>query len=266
MQTEKILAAAQEAALKAGAYLKENYGQLRRPEVELKGEIDLVTKHDRKSQQIIYDLLKENFPRHSFLSEEDLKVENEKELLWVIDPLDGTTNYAQSLPVFSVSIAFLLEGIPRVGVVYAPLLQEMFHAVKGGGAFLNGKPLAVSRERELGNSVLGTGFPYDIRESSQNNIEHFSRFLLKTRALRRMGSAAIDVAYTAAGRFDGFWELKLLPWDIAAAMLMVQEAGGEVTDFAGNPFDPFKRNIVASNRYIHEQMLRVLRENQDGTD
>ena len=262
MHKEKILAVAREASLKAGSYLKKNYGDIRRHEVEFKGAINLVTKHDRESQQIIYQLLKENFPHHSILSEEDLKVENEKELLWVIDPLDGTTNYAHSLPVFSVSIAFLQEGKPQVGVVYAPLLDEMFYAVKGNGAFLNGKRIAVSKEKDLGKSMLGTGFPYDLRESSRNNIDHFSKFLLKSRAIRRMGSAAIDLAYTAAGRFDGFWELKLFPWDIAAAMLMVQEAGGKVTDFAGNPCDPFMRDIVASNSQIHEQMLQVIQKNE----
>ncbi|UCH93608.1 MAG: inositol monophosphatase, partial [Candidatus Aminicenantes bacterium] len=234
MDDEKILQAAQEAALKAGKYLKENYRGARRPEVKFKGEIDLVTECDRESQGMIYTRLKEKFPHHSILAEEDLFIEKDKELLWLIDPLDGTTNFAHSLPVFSVSIAFFAEGKPRVGVVYAPMLEEMFYAVKNGGAFLNQEKITVSKEKNLGNSLLATGFPYDCRESKQNNLEHFSKFLVKARAIRRWGVASIDLSYVAAGRFEGFWEPKLKPWDTAAGMLIVQEAKGKVTDYSGN--------------------------------
>jgi myo-inositol-1(or 4)-monophosphatase len=260
MDNEKILQVALEAALKAGSYLKENYNDIQRPKVEFKGEIDLVTKCDKESQEIICSILAENFPHHSILAEEDLSIEKEKELLWLIDPLDGTTNFAHSLPVFSVSIAFFQEGAPLVGVVYIPMLKEMFHAVNSGGAFLNQKKITVSQEKDLGNSVLATGFPYDCRESKQNNLGNFSKFLVKARAIRRWGVASIDLSYVAAGRFEGFWEPKLKPWDTAAGMLIVQEAGGKVTDYSGNPFDPFMKEILASNGHIHNQMFQVIHE------
>jgi myo-inositol-1(or 4)-monophosphatase len=258
MDKENILKVAQEAALLAGNYLKKNYGKIKRPEVEFKGEIDLVTKCDKESQEIICSILEKKFPNHSILAEEDLSIEKEKELLWLIDPLDGTTNFAHSLPVFSVSIAFFQEGKPVVGIVYAPILEEMFHAVTNGGAFLNREIITVSREKDLGNSVLATGFPYDCRESKQNNLENFSRFLVKARAIRRWGVASIDLAYIAAGRFEAFWEPKLKPWDTAAGMLLVQEAGGKVTDYSENPYNPFMQEILATNSYIHEQMLKVI--------
>ena len=255
MNDEKILRTAQEAAFQAGKYLKENYKPDRRPEIEFKGDIDLVTEKDRESQKIIYRILKENFPGHSILGEEDLNVEKDKELLWLLDPLDGTTNFAHSLPMFSVSIAFLVEGKTRAGVVYVPLLDEMFYAVKGGGAFLNKKKITVSKERDLGKSLLATGFPYDRRVSKVNNVDHFNKFIVKARGIRRMGSAAIDLSYTAAGRFDGFWEIKLNPWDTAAAFLFVEEAGGKVTDFSGNPYNPFMKECAASNGRIHHLIL-----------
>jgi myo-inositol-1(or 4)-monophosphatase len=261
MDNEKILQVALEAARRAGSYLKENYSDVQRPEVEFKGEIDLLTKYDKESQEIICSILAENFPTHSILAEEDLNVVQEKESLWLIDPLDGTTNFAHSLPVFSVSIAFYLENKPLVGVVYAPILQEMFHAVSNGGAFLNQKKITVSKEKKLGDSVLATGFPYDCRESKQNNLGNFSKFLVKARALRRWGVASIDLSYVAAGRFEGFWEPKLKPWDTAAGMLIVQEAGGKVTDYSDNPFDPFMKEILASNTHIHDQMLQVIHSN-----
>lgn len=260
MDNEKILQVAQEAALKAGSYLRENYNDVQRPKVIFKGEIDLVTKCDKESQEIICSILTGNFPTHSLLAEEDFNVEKEKELLWLIDPLDGTTNFAHSLPVFSVSIAFFQEGKPLVGVVYIPLLKEMFHAVNNGGAFLNQKRISVSPEKDLGNSVLATGFPYDCRESKQNNLGNFSKFLVKARAIRRWGVASIDLSYVAAGRFEGFWEPKLKPWDTAAGMLIVQEAGGKVTDYSDSPFNPFMKEILASNRHIHDQMLQVIHE------
>lgn len=252
----EILDTALEAAAEAGAYLKATFGC--KPNVEFKGRIDLVTERDRQSQGKILRLIRARFPGHSILAEEELDEKKDEAALWLIDPLDGTTNYAHSLPAFCVSIAFFDQGQPQVGVVYAPIFGEMFQAIKGGGAFLNGKRIKVSAEKELGKSLLATGFPYDICESEVNNIDHFTRFLQKAQAIRRWGSAALDLCYTAAGRFDGFWELKLFPWDTAAGMLMVEEAGGTVSDFSGRPFQPFLREIVASNGPIHHQMLAVL--------
>lgn len=257
MDYEKILNIAKEAALTAGKFLKENVAG--HTEIEYKGDIDLVTQRDRQSQQIIYKIIKDNFPQHSILGEEDLSVEKDNEFLWLIDPIDGTTNFAHSLPIFCVSIAFLKKGIPRVGVVYVPMLDEMFHAVCGKGAFLNEKQIHVSKKTELGKSLLATGFPYDRRESEINNVNHFNKFIVRALCIRRMGSAAIDLCYTAAGRYDAFWELKLHPWDTAAGLLLVEEAGGKVTDFSGGPFNPFKKECLASNGNIHPQMLEVLK-------
>ncbi|HLP47480.1 MAG TPA: inositol monophosphatase family protein [Candidatus Kapabacteria bacterium] len=256
MDYEKILAIAREAALTAGNYLKENFD--RKPAIEYKSAIELVTERDRESQQIIYQIIKKHFPNHSILGEEDLDEVEEKDLLWMIDPIDGTTNFAHSLPIFSVSIAFLVEGKTQVGVVFAPILGEMFYTIRGGGAFLDKKQIHVSQEKDLRKSLLCTGFPYDIRESENNNLNHFNKFVLQALAVRRLGSAAIDLCYTAAGRLDGFWELKLKPWDTAAAFLMVEEAGGIVTDFSNKPFDPLMKECLASNSLIHSQMLEII--------
>ncbi|MCK5057894.1 MAG: inositol monophosphatase [Candidatus Aminicenantes bacterium] len=253
---QKILNTAIRAASTAGKYLKETFAQ--KPKIEYKGKIDLVTERDRMSQEMIYKIIKEEFPNHSVMGEENLNIEKDEELLWLIDPLDGTTNYAHSLPVFSVSIAFLEKGQTKVGVVYQPMLEEMFQAVEGTGAFLNNKKIKVSEETDLRKSLLATGFPYDLRESPVNNLDNFSKFAHEARAIRRCGSAAIDLSYAAAGRFDGFWELKLSPWDTAAALLFVKEAGGKITDFSGNPFNPFMKECLASNAHIHDRMLAIL--------
>ena len=253
---QKILDTAVDAAYRAGKYLKETFAK--RPKIEYKGKIDLVTVRDRESQEIIYKIIKEKFPGHSILGEENLDIKKDKELLWLIDPLDGTTNYAHMLPIFSVSIAFVEQGKTKAAAVYNPMLDEMFRAIKNSGAFLNKKKIEVSGEKDLHKSLLATGFPYDIRESKTNNIEYFKKFILEVQGIRRCGSAAIDLSYVAAGRFDGFWELKLSPWDTAAALLFVQEAGGEVTDFSGNPFDPFMKECLASNGLIHRQMLEII--------
>lgn len=258
MEYMTILNTAKDAALTAGKFLKESFNQ--QLEIEYKGEINLVTEKDRESQEMIYKLVKDRFPDHSILGEEDLSVEKDKDHLWLIDPIDGTTNFAQSIPMFCVSIAFMEKGSPRVGVVYLPMLDEMFHAVRGSGAFLNNKQIHVSKKTELGKSLLATGFPYDRRESKINNVNHFNKFILRSLCIRRMGSAAIDLCYTAAGRFDGFWELKLFPWDSAAGLLIVEEAGGKVTDFSGNSFNPFLKECLATNGLIHSQMLQTLNE------
>ncbi len=255
---EKIVSIAKIAATQAGNYLKENFFE--KLEVEFKGEIDLVTERDRKSQEIIQKIITKNFPEHSILGEEDLKVIKKTPLLWVIDPLDGTTNYSHSLPIFCVSIAFMVENDVRVGVIYNPMLDELFWSIKGKGAFLNGERIRVSDEINLKKSLLATGFPYDLRRSRNNNVDYFNSFILRAQAVRRCGSAALDLAYLAAGRYDGFWEIKLYPWDTAAGFLMVKEAGGEVTDFSGREFKITKKECLATNGKIHSQMLEVIDE------
>lgn len=252
----EYVAAAQEAARKAGAMLKENMGKAR--EIVYKGAVNIVTNFDERSQEIIYQHLSSRFPDHDFLAEEDLHQKRGSDFCWIIDPIDGTTNYAHNFPVFCVSIALASREEIKAGVIYDPLREEMFSALQGGGAFLNGEKIAVSGVTELQKSLLATGFPYDVWESQENNLNHFANFITRAQAVRRCGSAAIDLCYIACGRFDGFWELKLNPWDIAAGALMVTEAGGIMSDFRGDPFSIYGDESLASNGLIHEQMIQVL--------
>ncbi len=252
----KAMDAAVAAARKSGKLLKENLGKTNH--VEFKGEIDLVTEMDKNSETIIIESLLSAFPDYGILSEEGEELNASSPTRWIIDPLDGTTNYAHAYPVFSVSIALEDNGNIIFGLVYDPVHDELFSAEKGKGAFLNAAPIHVSTTPQLDKSLLATGFPYDIRSSEKNNLNHFCRFALKAQAIRRAGSAALDLCYVACGRFDGFWELKLKPWDVAAGTLIVKEAGGTVTDFSGNNFDIFSGNILASNKNIHDSMLNVL--------
>lgn len=256
MDLDDILKVALEAARTAGSYLKESYG--RHSGLEYKGEINLVTENDKRSQDIIYKIINSAFPHHSILGEEDLDEKQHGEARWVIDPIDGTTNFAHGLPIFSISIAFMTAEKSLAGVVYVPMLDEMFTSILGGGSYLNGRPIRVSDEEDLGKSLLATGFPYDRRVSVDNNVEHFNRFITRVLCIRRLGSAAIDLCYTAAGRFDGYWELKLFPWDSAAGALILEEAGGRVTDFSGAPYIPGMKECLASNGRIHQQMMDIL--------
>ncbi|MDH4196817.1 MAG: inositol monophosphatase [Candidatus Aminicenantes bacterium] len=250
------LAEAREAVREAGRLLRENLDG--RGEVSFKGAVDLVTAFDRKAQELVDRRLAAAFPEHGFLSEENLDRRGTSGCRWVLDPLDGTTNFAHTLPIFSVSLALERQGEILLGVVYDPMRDEMFWAAAGEGAFLNGRPVRVSPVDRLDRSLLATGFPYDIRESRLNNLDHFTNFAVRAQAVRRCGSAALDLCYVACGRFDGFWELKLKPWDVAAGSLIIREAGGRVTDFDSGDFDIFHPELAASNGLIHEEMLRVL--------
>jgi myo-inositol-1(or 4)-monophosphatase len=247
---------AREAARKAGSMLKENMGKAR--EIVFKGAVDIVTNFDKRSQEIICEYLSSRFPDHDLLAEEGLHLDRGSDFCWIIDPIDGTTNYAHNFPVFCVSIALENKGEIVVGVIYDPLREEMFYATKEGGAFLNGEKISVSCVAELQKSLLATGFPYDVWESQINNLDHFTNFITRVQAIRRCGSAAIDLCYIACGRFDGFWELKLNPWDIAAGVLIVTEAGGSMSDFQGKKFSIYGDESLASNGLIHEQMIKVL--------
>jgi len=226
--------------------------------VAYKGTIDLVTEADRLSEELIVKSITQCHPRHDILAEESPATARDSAYRWIVDPLDGTTNYAHGYPVFCVSIALEIHGAVELGAVYNPMLDEMFFAEKGRGAFLNGDPISVSPETELTRSLLATGFPYDIRVSRENNLDYFSKMATHVQAIRRAGAAALDLAYLAAGRFDGFWELKLKPWDTAAGWLMIAEAGGAVTDISGKPYHLFSPHILASNGRIHTQMMEVL--------
>ncbi|MCE5262673.1 MAG: inositol monophosphatase [Deltaproteobacteria bacterium] len=243
-------------AREAGVLLREKIGD--HHTIGYKGEVNLVTEADRLSEELIVERILGSFSDHDILTEESPAIAHGSPFRWIVDPLDGTTNYAHGFPVFSVSIALEVEGSIRLGAVYNPMLEEMFIAEKGAGAFLNGRRLAVSRAAELSRSLLATGFPYDLRSNPNNNMNYFEAMVLKSQAVRRVGSAALDLAYLAAGRFDGFWELKLAPWDIAAGWLLVEEAGGMVTDLPGGPFTFESSLILASNGLIHPEISGVL--------
>lgn len=246
-----------QAAKRAGSLLKERLG--RYGEVEFKGAIDLVTEADRASEDLIMGEIRKAFPGHGILTEESPEVVKDSPFKWIIDPLDGTTNYSHGFPFFCVSIAFEEEGTVVFGAVYDPMLDELFTAEKGQGALLNNERIKVSGTGSLDRSLLATGFPYDLRVADDNNLDHFSAFSLKAQAIRRAGSAALDLCYTAAGRFDGYWEMKLRPWDVAAGALIVTEAGGRLTDFGGGLFSIYGKECLASNGNIHERMTKVLK-------
>ncbi len=263
-EMERFARVGERAAQEAGEYLMSQFRKVR--SVAHKGAIDLVTDADIVAEQLIVSRLSREFPDHRFLAEEGHSQAAPGGYTWIIDPLDGTTNYAHGLPIFSVSLALEIAGVVEWGVVVCPCQQETFVARRGGGAFLNGTPIRVSATAELGASLLATGFPYDIRTSACNNLDYFRRFALRALAIRRMGSAALDLCYVAAGRFDGFWELKLHPWDVAAGYLVVREAGGKVTNFRGEEGSIYETECVASNALIHEQMLAVIRDGSGARD
>jgi myo-inositol-1(or 4)-monophosphatase len=221
----------------------------------------LVTQADRASEAFILSRLQALFPDHAILSEERGGVNSGggSTPLWVVDPLDGTTNFAHGLPIWSVSIACLVGGRVLAGVVHDPSRGECFTAARGLGARLNGGEIRIANETRLGDALLVTGFPYDVRNASADNLDHFARFIKTSRGVRRLGSAAIDLAYVACGRFDGFWEMKLNAWDIAAGSLLVEEAGGTLCDFEGGPFDPFGVEVVAANELLAREMVETLR-------
>lgn len=261
---KQFLAIAREAALKAGAILRENIGGIR--DISYKGDINLVTEMDRRSEHTIVDIVRSAFPDHGILAEEETSIRNRSGYLWIIDPLDGTTNYAHAYPCFSVSIALQHEQDIIAGVVYDPMRGELFSAVKGEGASLNGKPIHVSPVSVLIESLLATGFPYDRKVCEKNNMDFFHSLLMASQEVRRDGSAALDLCYVATGRFDGFWELKLKSWDVAAGSLIVREAGGMVSGLGGQTVSLDAGEILASNGKIHTQMAEVLQKTAKNTD
>jgi myo-inositol-1(or 4)-monophosphatase len=252
------LAFAADLARRAGDLLRQAYG--REIEAEHKGAVDLVTEYDLRAEEFLTRAIRQAYPADAMLAEEG-GASGAGELTWVIDPLDGTTNFARGVPFFCVSIACVQDRQPVLGVVFDPMRDELFTASKGGGAALNGRALNVSQTGSLDKSLLVTGFPYDIRTNPENNLSQYALFAVRSLGVRRLGSAALDLAYVAAGRFDGFWEYRLSPWDFAAGMLIVLEAGGRVTRIDGGP-DVFREptSILATNGRIHEAMLGSLRE------
>lgn len=245
-------------ARQAGVILRSGFG--RDHQVVYKGVIDPVTEVDRQSEAFLLGEIRRRFPQDAIVAEESGGMSGQNGSRWYIDPLDGTVNFAHGLPIFSVAIAYAEAGQMRLGVVYDPMRDECFSAEKGKGAWLNGAPLQVSETQTLDRSLLVTGFPYDIRTGSQTNLENFDRFSLSAQAVRRLGSAALDLCYVAAGRFDGYWEMSLEAWDIAAGSLIAREAGAVVSDIHGSPdFMQPPHSILAAPAGVHAQMLQVLR-------
>lgn len=256
MGFQKELSVAREAALQAGNGLKPLLGRV--VDVRKKGEIDLVTEADLQAEQTILQTIRLHFPRDGVLTEETGQHQALSERLWIIDPVDGTINLAHGLPFYAVCIGLQVEGRLVMGVVFNPVTNEVFEAVDGKGALLNGTAIRVSRVSTLVDSLVATGFPYSVHEESETVVQRFHQVLIRAQALRRLGSAALDLCYVAAGRFEAFWEQGLKPWDTAAATVIVKEAGGRLTDYDGNPFSPSLSTVVASNGLVHQAMLDAL--------
>ena len=247
------------AALEAGALLKERFGSGFRIDRK-EGINNLVTEVDHAAERLIMDIVREDFPGHFILSEETGEIPADSEYKWIIDPIDGTVNFANGIPLCCVSIGLEFQGSMLMGAVYNPFLDEFFFAEKGRGATLNGKPIRVSDQSNVLESCLVTGFPYSYLDAENGPLDVFARLIRKGVPVRRLGSAAIDLCWVAAGRFDGFYEHKLQAWDSAAGFLIVEEAGGRVTDFEGRPYSPYQPHIVATNGRIHDRLIDVIHD------
>jgi myo-inositol-1(or 4)-monophosphatase len=256
-QSLDLIAPMESIAREAGALLMDFFRQ--RVKIEYKGDADLVTVADRKSEALILERIRKQFPSHDVMGEEGARIESGSDYRWYVDPLDGTTNFAHGFPVFCVSLAVQYRGRGAAGVVYDPTRDEMFVAEQGRGAFLNGEPIRVSSTSRLAECLVGTGFPSHKRHKSPN-IYFYHQITLRTHGVRRAGSAALDLCNVACGRFDGFWEFNLNPWDTAAGVLIVQEAGGRVTNFAGGPFELDSRETLASNGLVHDALVHEFQE------
>jgi myo-inositol-1(or 4)-monophosphatase len=244
-----------EAALESGRFIKRSVGRIK--QISFKGRINLVTDVDKKAEGIVIRKILSAFPDHSILSEESLPREGASEFKWIIDPLDGTTNFAHSFPFFAVSIGLEKKGGLVLGVVYDPIRNELFYAERKKGAYLNGSPIHVSRTAKLKDALVATGFAYGLKKIG-DNIDNFKKMLMLTRAVRRPGSAALDFCYTACGRIDGFWELYLHPWDCAAGALIIKEAGGMITKMDGSEYSHYDKEVLATNGIIHKKMVKAL--------
>jgi len=244
------------AAFESGRILKSHFGSIL--DVRKKGAVDLVTQADTDSEAAIIKIIRQTFPNHSILAEESGLDKENATFQWIVDPLDGTVNFAHQVPIFSISIAFARNGIPEMGLVLNPISGELFTASTGKGAFLNDRPIRVSRTATVGDSLLATGFPYNLRSVFDTISQRLSNCLRAARGIRRLGSAAIDICALSCGRFDGFWEQNLHPWDTAAALVIAKESGAVVTDFDNRPFQIEHKEILATNGIIHTEMLSLL--------
>ncbi|MFQ5729344.1 MAG: inositol monophosphatase family protein [Waddliaceae bacterium] len=263
-QLKNFLHTATEIALESGKVLEKYWGKLTNIQAK-RFTWDLVTEADKESEKVILSLLNKSFPSHEILAEESGLVEaKESDFLWVVDPLDGTTNYTHQYPMVCVSIALLHQSKPVVGVVYNPILKELFQTAKEMGNTLNGQQIHVSEVTTLSQGLLATGFAYDRRETSDNNYAEFCHLTHHSQGVRRSGSAALDLAYVAAGRLDGFWERGLKPWDMAAGAILIEEAGGKISSYTGGPFDLESGRILASNNLLHDELVEELRKVRKG--
>ncbi len=257
--SESFRDVAVDAARQAGAFLRSRFGT--RPAVSYKGSpTNLVTEMDRGAEAIILDAIRRRFPGHSILAEESGALAGSEPHRWIVDPLDGTTNYAHGFPIYGVSIALELDGALEVGVIYDPSREEIFVAERGHGATVNGAPLRVSATAALGQSLLGTSYPNDIRDAPRDNLLEHAGIMHRCRSVRSIGSAVLGLAAVAAGRLDGYWEQRLGPWDVAAGALVIREAGGTVTAVGGAPLDLAAPSITASNGLIHAEIVEALKE------
>jgi myo-inositol-1(or 4)-monophosphatase len=276
---DRIAQIGRQAARAAGAVMRQNYQKPHR--ITLKGTIDPVTETDFQCQEIILATIRQAFPDHGFLAEERVgeggggqpppaapepgpgglawDADAPPECRWIIDPLDGTVNFAHGFPMFCVSIAFEADGVLEYGVIYDPLRDELFEGRRAGGAFLNGRPIRVSKIEKMERALIATGFPYDIRERVPETVARLGRMLARTQGVRRGGSAALDMGYVACGRLDGFYEENLKPWDTAAGLVIVTEAGGKITTFGGEDYDIYAPNIVASNGALHDKIIDIIK-------
>src|SRR6185437_14431092 len=252
MSQPDFLSPMQELAREAGNLLMSYFGKVA---IEYKGDADLVTKADRTSENLIVERIRRRWPNHDLIGEEGSRTETGSDYRWYVDPLDGTTNFAHGYPVFCVSMGLEYKGELLAGVVYDPTRDEMFVAAKGSGAQLNGRAIRVSKTARLKESLVATGFPSHKRHKNPN-INFYHQITLRSHGVRRAGSAALDLCYTACGRFDAYWEFNLNPWDTAAGVLLVEEAGGKITNFSGGPFEIASREVLASNTVLHEEVLR----------
>jgi len=253
---EKETRVVRKAAEEAGKVLVGLFGKIN--QIRMKGAIDLVTEADLQAEKTILAIIDRSFPEDSILTEEAGANDKESERLWIIDPLDGTTNFAHRFPFFAVSIGLRVEKEMVLGIVYNPCSDDFYMALKGQGAYHNNQPMQVSQVKAIKESLLVTGFSYKVHDSPDSELDIFRKMIMRAQGLRRPGSAALDLCYVAAGICDGFWEQDLHPWDTAAGSLIVREAGGVVSDYKNQPYDPFQKSILAGNPHIHKAMLEIV--------
>lgn len=256
----QMLDTATSAAREAGAFLKESVGKVRNIEHKMGQFRNLVSEIDKGSEARIIAAIRSRYPDHAILAEESGSTGGGSDYKWIIDPLDGTTNFLHGVPIFCATIGIEHKGVVVAGVTYDPNRDELYTAEQGSGAFLNGERLQVTEAATLRDALMVTGFPYHLADTPEGPLMHFNNFTRAAQGIRRLGSAALDLAYIAAGRFDGYWEISLNPWDMAAGVVIVREAGGAVTDFQARPVDIYRKEILATNGKVHQECLEVLRK------